>query len=72
MKLKYRKVSLTEATESYLRNFKVGVKIGSAMLGMSESTLKQSDIPCTHTGGGHRRYNVMDLIDIATELTKKS
>ena len=71
MKLKYRKVTLTSATEQYISTFQVGVKKASDMLGMSESTLKHSAIPCTHTGGGHRRYKVIDLINIATELTKK-
>ena len=64
---------MSEATEEYLGTFSVGVKKASEMLGMSESTLKKSKIkiPHTLTLGGHRRYNLMNLVDVITALTDK-
>ena len=62
---------MSEATEEYLGTFSVGVKKASEMLGMSESTLKKCKIPHTLTLGGHRRYNLMNLVDVITALTDK-
>ena len=70
-KIQYRTVSLSKDIETYLAKLEVGVGETSAMLGMSESSLKKSNIPCRVTTGGHRRYSLMGVIDIVTKLTEK-
>jgi len=69
LKLIYKRVSISEGTEEYLSKIELRLKEASIMLGMSESSLKKSDIPCVRTLGGHRKYNLMTIIDITTALT---
>ena len=71
MKLNYKIVSLSEGTEEYLSAIEVRLKVASKMLGMSDSSLKKSNIPCTRTIGGHRKYNLMSIIELTTALTSK-
>ena len=71
MEIKYKKVNLSEGTEEYLSKIELRLKEASRMLGMSESSLKKSNIPCTRTLGGHRKYNLMSIIELTTALTSK-
>lgn len=71
MEIRYKRVSLSEGTEEYLSKIELRLKEASKMLSMSESSLKKSNIPCTRTLGGHRKYNLMTLIEITTALTSK-
>tara|TARA_R100000152_G_C6607103_1_gene62222 strand:+ start:215 stop:490 length:276 start_codon:yes stop_codon:yes gene_type:complete len=70
LKINYRKVSLSEATEEYLNSLKVSTKVASKMLGMSTTVLKRIDIPHERTKGGHRRISLMTIINITTKLTE--
>ncbi len=70
-KIQYKTVRLSNGTEDYLSTLEVGVKDASNMLGMSMSTLKNSNIPCEVTEGGHRRYNLMNIINIVNKLIGK-
>jgi len=47
----------------------VGVSYAAKFLGMGETSLKISKIPCRKTKGGHRRYSLREIINIITILT---
>ena len=68
-KIKYKTVRISDSLLDYLETREVGVSYAAKFLGMGETSLKISKIPCRKTKGGHRRYSLREIINIITILT---